>query len=791
MTWRAAALGFLLGLIVSLGTHFNLHVIRQPGLIQTLLPVAVVGSIAAIVLWINPLVGVAGRLVGQSPSLRPAELAVAAAIALAACGLPGVGFFGYYLTSTGLPIRQAATASAWQSQEVLAYVPGASSRVAPGQIVDLQAMARQLVEAADTHPADARRQVLERLWLALPEGGRERWRQAARDPSRVDITEALRALNLALAAPAFLPPRPGESESDHLRRARAELVAALPEHVLPPPRGAGTLITDPDAVNRFVTGASADTPRRSTVPWRAVWPSLRLWGGLALLLGAAAICLAVIVHPQWTRRELLVYPVARLITEMTARRAGRLRPEVMLRPQFWAGLIVTAIIGLLNGLHGWFQNVPEIPLDFDFGGLSALFPTASTVPRSFAYLSPTIFPVVTAFAFFLARPVSLSLGLAPLVWIIAGVVMMDYGLPLSGPNYEISPGVSLRFGAWVGLAIVVVYIGRRYYGRLAWAAMRCAPVDGGEIELPRSAVWATRGMVVLLVAAVVWLHGSGLAWPFAAAFVLLCMMIWLVMSRVVAETGLFSISPPFLPGVILLGLLGFETVGPTAYLIMGVGGLIMVGDTKQALMPNILHGLKIADDRVGGRDCPARVAPWLATMVAIGFVAAAAATLHLQFTHGVDWTDTHAIDSVAPATFDQAAIELTEADAAGRLIGLAAMAPLERLAAARADPQVLWLGGLGFAAVIALMWARLRWSWWPLHPVLAVVLGMWSVALFAASFLLGWLLKTTILRMGGERLYRRTVPFMVGLIAGEMMTALLWILVGAVYYFATGRTPAS
>ncbi|MBN2452055.1 MAG: hypothetical protein JXR77_16835, partial [Lentisphaeria bacterium] len=60
---------------------------------------------------------------------------------------------------------------------------------------------------------------------------------------------------------------------------------------------------------------------------------------------------------------------------------------------------------------------------------------------------------------------------------------------------------------------------------------------------------------------------------------------------------------------------------------------------------------------------------------------------------------------------------------------------------------------------------------------------------FAGSFLLGWLLKWVVMRFGTHRTYGDTQRFCIGLIAGEMVAGVLWMILGAVYYLAAHTPP--
>ena len=84
---------------------------------------------------------------------------------------------------------------------------------------------------------------------------------------------------------------------------------------------------------------------------------------------------------------------------------------------------------------------------------------------------------------------------------------------------------------------------------------------------------------------------------------------------------------------------------------------------------------------------------------------------------------------------------------------------------------------------------RLRFAWWPIHPILFVFLGSHQAQRLAFSFFLGWLVKTAVHRYGGARLYQKARPVMMGIIAGEIIAALVPMIIGVLYYFFTGERP--
>jgi len=52
-----------------------------------------------------------------------------------------------------------------------------------------------------------------------------------------------------------------------------------------------------------------------------------------------------------------------------------------------------------------------------------------------------------------------------------------------------------------------------------------------------------------------------------------------------------------------------------------------------------------------------------------------------------------------------------------------------------------------------------------------------------------WPLKRAVMRAGGVKAYRAVLPFLVGMIAGEVLAAFGWNIVGVIYYPNTQLPP--
>ncbi len=885
---RAILLGLALGLFISVGAYFNDAVMGQRHFIGGLLPVIVAGVLLILLLVINPLL--------RGRALRAGELAVIVAMGMAACAWPSATYFRVFGPVVTMPGYLNKDKPAWQGVELLSYVPGASPRIAQGQIADWWALVDHLRAGEASWPDDAAANdpvglARDAVWVSLPLDLRDRLLQrpevgdlptAVRyrlltslndmieravpvgdlafgplletDDARaftrhVDALKAQAAYHAAQAQAlrdrraAIAASLAGELEqfaerrrelerqetaasrealrqlardSAQVRRPLTDLDHAIKLHMLhaesaersiqttqhrlsrhlldlamngtirPPPRGDGWLLAggveDPLATGMYVGGwDGVKTLMPTQLPWGLWRSTLLLWAPLTLLIALAGLCLMLVVHPQWSKHELLPYPIARFIEEVTARQPGHRLPEVARSRLFWIAVLCVFAIHLVNGLAAYNPTFIRIPLRYDFLGMRALFPVASLAPLAWSVFIPGIFFSIVGFSFFLRTEVSLSFGLSGVAYMLLASALYHNGIAMEyNPNYGGNANLIL-FGAWLGGALVVVYVGRRYY---ASVLARALGVPVGQ-HPPVYSIWAARGLMLACVAAVWVMAQAGLTWTIGLLLLLLILMVFLMIARINAETGAFFILPEWIPLAVLLALMGERALGPTAIFTAGLVSLMFAGETREALTPLIANGLRMTE-HTGSRT--PRMGGLLAMMLVIGFGATLVATLMYQYNLGLDLNDdwgTKIVPSKIPDATVRAVDELT---ATHQLSESVALGPLERLAAIQPRAGAWGWIGLGAALVLGCAAARLRFAWWPLHPVIFMVFGTHPAAHAHYSFLLGWAIKASVVRLGGSRSYRLVMPLMVGLIAADMLAALFWFGVGGVIY-ALGGTP--
>jgi len=76
--------------------------------------------------------------------------------------------------------------------------------------------------------------------------------------------------------------------------------------------------------------------------------------------------------------------------------------------------------------------------------------------------------------------------------------------------------------------------------------------------------------------------------------------------------------------------------------------------------------------------------------------------------------------------------------------------------------------------VVGLAFARNTWFGFPLHPIGYAFASSYAMEYIWAVVLLTWLIKTLVVRYGGLKLYRRSLPFFFGMILADCVVQLVW-----------------
>jgi len=545
----------------------------------------------------------------------------------------------------------------------------------------------------------------------------------------------------------------------------------------------------PEATEKFMarTGAEGEgfglleAFDTDNVPWHVWAEPLMTWMPLIVLTALCVVCLSLIVHRQWAHRERLRYPIALVASAIVEREPDQALGSVHRNRLFWIGLATVFVIHAVNGLAVLYPDqMIRIPLSFNFGPITQTWPKLWRPPHHWILFSPKLYPTVIAFAFFLAADVSFSLGVCQVLSVLVGTVLLAGGVEFRS-DYMAGATVNFQlFGSCLGIGLLLLYTGRRYYRDVVRAAVTFRH-DGGA---GRAAAWAFRILLAAMVTMAILLVRLGLDWLLAVLVVLLILLMFVVQGRISAETGLFFLQPYWQPLAVLMGLFGLAALGPKVIVIVGLICAVLTIDPRESLMPFLLNGLKMCDDK---RLRPARVAWASGATYLVALVVAVVVVFWASYNFGAPRNDVWAVRYVPRFTFQTASAAASKLEVSQQLGAAEGYGALDRVVAMDPQPEFLWAAGIGVLLVVAAGALRLRFTWWPLHPVIFLVWGTAPMSHFSFSFLLGWGVRTVVVRFGGARTRRKLVPLMIGVIAGDLLGGLLWMAHGAAYFGWTGR----
>lgn len=498
---------------------------------------------------------------------------------------------------------------------------------------------------------------------------------------------------------------------------------------------------DFDQIKNFYEGA----PQGTGIPWGLWLPPLAFWLPFVLALYLAMISLMVVLRKQWIENERLVFPLVQLPIAML--QEDDARPGVLnaffKNPLLWIGFAIPAIVQSANGLNHYFPYFPRVSLDHSI----PLFRDSIHIPLRLSFQ-------MVGFSYFVNRDIAFGLCFFYLLNTVQQGIFNIFGVQKIDPvlgaysTYTGSIIVHQGFGAVIALVLFGLWTARRHLRDVVHKAIFAAPDidDSREILSYRAALLVLAGSLAFMG---VWLWQSGLPAWVTPIYLFFAFVLFIGITRVVAEGGLAFIFAPMIASDFVAAGLGTRTIGASGVTALAFT-YIWASDILTFVMASCANGLKLAEETIKkGR----RLVFWamlLAIFVALG--SSIWAILDLGYRYGGINTDPFFFGSAARYPFDNAAARLQALDG---------------------PHWENWLyTALGAGVMGLLLAARQHLFWWPFHPLGFPISAVFGTMFF--SVFLAWLCKGLVLRYGGPVLYLRTRPLFMGLILGQFVTAGLW-----------------
>jgi len=495
-----------------------------------------------------------------------------------------------------------------------------------------------------------------------------------------------------------------------------------------------------EAIRQFYEGAPD-----GAIPWEVWVGPLTWWAIFGLALFLAMVCLMVIARRQWVEYERLSYPMVQLPLALIGMGEGQ--KPLLRRGLTWVGFSLPFVLGSLNALHNYFGVFPQVSLSL--GSLS--------IVRGMPSLGLNLNPSMVGFSYFVPQNVAAGLVFFYLLNTLQSGLLTQFAWggrdESMGPYSQYTDSIIIyqAMGGMIVLVLGAIWIGRWHLREVFIRAWRADPdiEDCDEIMSYRAAVF---GAGLSFVVMGVWLWCTGISLPAVLLLLIGSFVGFITIARVVAQGGVASMFPPsngpdFVISGVGTSLLGFKgTAGLALGYAWGVDQLIL-------LMAACTNGLKLFTEvDLSGRR---RIFWGILATIVLTLGSVLGLTLYLAYEHGAINLSSFYFNNVAqyPYSFMSKNIQSPQGPSPG-----------------------MWLH-TGFGAMImgALMWLQYRLVWWPFHPLgfpISCVFGKMWFSVFVA-----WVLKGSVLKYGGLKLFERLKPFFLGLILGEAVLAGFWVII--------------
>jgi hypothetical protein len=518
---------------------------------------------------------------------------------------------------------------------------------------------------------------------------------------------------------------------------------------------------DPAVLKGFFLGHSTFFTPSTMSAW--LMP-LAMVGSFVMILLCTMLCMSSIVRRRWDEEEHLAFPVIALPLEMTKEGAPLYRSKMM-----WAGFAIPCFFHSYNSIA---SVTPGITM-MNFNSMRDLVSVANIQPpwSGMGTLYYALHAAGIGFGYLISTDFSFSLWFFYLLKKAMNLVGVFTGLRTGGGDTvpEFPYTAFQGYGAWIALALLTIWTGRAYYGaylRRAWSG-QLAKEDENEPMSPRTAVV---GFVAGFTALYFMTRIAGVsAWlPFAilAIYVLLNV----AMSRIRAETALLSTELSWItPQHMLPDLIGTANVSRTDLIQVSVSTWFNL-DYRSVGMPHELEGMTAIRRAGGGSLRP--LVKYVMLAVAVAIVASLLCDLQLYYVNGAD---TASVNSWRIMMAKLAWNNLHDWFSAPK----------------GTDPGSVAAAVFGVLFTCLLTALRVRFPAFPFHPAAYVLNTSFANDFFWLDMFVAWAIKSLILRYGGMPLYKKALPFFLGLILGDFTTGAFWSIIGSVSGLSLFRTFAT
>ena len=498
----------------------------------------------------------------------------------------------------------------------------------------------------------------------------------------------------------------------------------------------------------------------ATVPWRLWLVPAAAWASFLVALFLCTLSLMVLFGQQWIVNERLSFPIAQVPLQTVQEESvgGRALGRLPGRSLFWLGMLIPVALATTNVLSDFFPAIPTLhysvrdektiwqaPVTGPLAGLGDLMSVFDPWMIAIAYLVPK----EVSFSCWFFRFVRVGLTVLAISLGASAAEAGGYGSGFPAPYHQ-------GGGAMLALIGLVIWTGRRHLAR----AFRLALVPRRSSSRPDEALlyrWSLAAFVASFA------YMSYLCWSAGArpvlgiAIVGLLLVLYVSWARVRAETGLSFLAFPLGVEDMVTVPVGSAVLRPREVVaLIGLRWAYFPGgnSSSEVCTGNSLEALKIGD--------AADITPRPLVLVAVGgFLLSVAVGTYIVLAG----TYHYGLDNMHVSSFGWLHSQL-------RFVGGRMYDMIVNPVGPDVNGMIAMGAGMLVAITLGLM--RLRFWWWPFHPLGYLAANCWGMHWYWLPFFIGWTWKSLTLRYGGLRLYRQTVPLAIGMVMGDMVGRALW-----------------
>lgn len=505
-------------------------------------------------------------------------------------------------------------------------------------------------------------------------------------------------------------------------------------------------VTDKEIIRGYYLGN--DTIYR--VSYLRVWlPVVLFWSAFTGVMLFVMLCMNAILRKQWTENERLTYPIVQLPLQITNQQSFAPGTGLFRNRLFWIGFVLAATIDTINSLNVYYPSIPTV---FTPGRGLSFFNLNDWVTQkpwnAIGWTPISFYPFMIGLGMLMPMDFLFSAWFFYLFWklqlVVAVAMAWDQDPQFPYTNMQV-------FGAYMAFCLTSVWLSRGYLKQVALRVLR-RPSTVDDRDEPVRYATAAAGILVGL-ALLCWMTsmlGMGPYLPIAVFVIYFALA--LAITRMRAEMGTPVHDLHFTgPDTILADTFSPRSFGGPQLTILSFFWWFNRAYRCHA-MPHQLESFKLAE------QARADYRKWFWGLAVFGFLAGIVAfwaILHLMYDYGAR---AKSMPSFGPEAYT-------------RLEGWL-KTPKVR------TPQPGIAIGVGLITALFLQFMRVRFAWWPFHPLGYAVTASWEINLVWLPLAIAWVTKLVILRYGGRITFQRSIPFFLGLIIGQFVIGSLWNIYG-------------